>query len=420
MTVSKQKPLAASHPKTPGKDGPRRNRSVTFLALAGAVLAILGLVFLCTGGCRDKINPLYGQRTGAAFDSVNGTSVLGQMFEQAGHTVFSWRMLSPRLRRRADCIIWFPDDFMPPSQKACRWLESWLRESPGRTLIYVGRDFDASVWYWDEIRPHAPDDQRQEILRRKLEAQGYFAQNLIPPGTTEECNWFKVKGGRKHRKVRTLQGDAEWLQGVDPAQVQIELNHRIVPSPGAEVVLESKGDVLVTSEPLDGSRLIVVANGSFLLNLPLVNREHRRLAGQLIEEIGPPGQTVVFLESGPRGIFLFETDPTSGPPSGLAIFQVWPANWILLHLAVVGIILCFSRFPIFGRPRDPEPEGVSDFGRHVQALGELLQQSGDTAHAAARLSHYRQLTRPDSAARPDSARASGKQRRKAKTENAAN
>jgi hypothetical protein len=81
-----------------------------------------------------------------------------------------------------------------------------------------------------------------------------------------------------------------------------------------------------------------------------------------------------------------------------------------LHLAVVGIILCFSRFPIFGRARDLEPSGVSDFGRHVQALGELLQRSGDTAHAAARLSHYQQLTRPDSgAARPDSALAGGKQ-----------
>jgi len=170
------------------------------------------------------------------------------------------------------------------------------------------------------------------------------------------------------------------------------------------VLLESGADPLVTSERIGASRVIVVANGSFLLNLPLVNHEHRKLAGQLIDEVGPPDRTVVFLESGPGGPFVFETDPDSGPPSALAIFHIWPANWILLHLAVVGVILCFSRFPIFGRPRDPEPEGTSDFGRHVQALGKLLQRSGDTAHAAGRLSHYQQLARPDSKPRRDPTR----------------
>ncbi len=34
-----------------------------------------------------------------------------------------------------------------------------------------------------------------------------------------------------------------------------------------------------------------MANGSFLLNLPLVNHEHRKLAGKLIDAVGPPGKT---------------------------------------------------------------------------------------------------------------------------------
>ena len=395
------KPLAASQPPVPPSG---RNRSATFLVLVLAALAVFGLFFLATGGCVDEIDTVYGQRAGSAWTSVNGTSVLGKMFERAGHAVFSWRMLSPRLRRRADCIVWFPDDFHPPKQQACQWLEGWLRDEPGRTLIYVGRDFDAAAWYWETIQPNAPAEQKQEMLRRKLEAKSLFRRNLLPRGTTEECNWFSAKGGRKHRKVRTLQGKPEWLQGIDPAKLRIELNQRIVPSSDAEVLLESEGDPLVTSERFGGSRVIVVANGSFLLNLPLVHHEHRKLVGQLIDEVGPPGQTVVFLESGLGGPFVFETDPSDGPPSALAIFRVWPANWILLHLAVVGIILCFSRFPIFGRPRDLEPEGTSDFGRHIQALGELLQRSGDTAHAVGRLSHYQQITRPDSSPHRDEAR----------------
>jgi len=400
---ARAKPLAASQP--PARPS-RRYRSAPVLGLVLAALAILGLFFVLAGGCRDDIDTVYGQRTGnswGSWTSVNGTRVLGKMFERAGHTVFSWRMLSPRLRRRADCIVWFPDDFHPPSEQACEWLEGWLRDEPGRTLIYVGRDFDAATWYWETIQPNAPAGQHQEILRRKLEAKSLFRRNLLPSSTTEDCKWFSAKGGNK-RKVRTVQGKPEWLEGIDPARLRIELNHAIVPSDDAEVLLESGADPLVTSEPIGASRVIVVANGSFLLNLPLVNHEHRRLAGQLIDEVGPPDRTVVFLESGPGGPFVFETDPSSGPPSALAIFHIWPANWILLHLAVVGVILCFSRFPIFGRPRDPEPEGTSDFGRHIQALGKLLQRSGDTAHAADRLSHYQQFARPDSKPRRDPTR----------------
>jgi len=367
---------------------------------AVAVLVLVGIVCLVLLSGPKGINRVYGLRKGDSWASVNGTGVLGKMFEEAGHTVFSWRMLSPRLRQRADAIVWFPDDFHPPNKDVCQWLEGWLTEKRNRTLVYVGRDFDAAVWYWDTILPHAPAEQEREIQRLKWEAKGDFLSGLRNIPTSEECDWFTVRGDRPYRKVRSLEGRPEWLGGVDPSQVEIELSHRLIPSRDAEVLLESEGDMLVSAERFHESRLIVVANGSFLLNLPLVSHEHRKLAGQLIEEVGPPGQTVVFLESGPGGLHPRDADPTAGPPSGLEIFNEWPTNWILLHLAVVGILFCFSRYPIFGRPRELEPEGTSDFGRHIEALGELLQRSGDTAHAASRLAHYQQLTRPDSATSP--------------------
>jgi len=389
---------------------PSSTRLSRFIPVGLFILVIVVLIATVLYGGPDDIDGTYGQRKGVAWESVNGTGVLAGMFEQAGHTVFSWRMLSPRLYRRADCIVWFPDDFKPPSQKVCDWLEGWLTDEPNRTLIYVGRDFDAALWYWEEIQPNAPKEQRQEILRRKVEAKGVFSRNLLAPGTTEECKWFTLKGGQKHREVRSLDGNPQWIEGIDPAKLQIELNHRMIPSRDAEVLLESEGDLLVASKRFNGSRLVVVANGSFLLNLPLVNHEHRKLAGQLIEEVGPPGQTVVFLESGPAGLPVLESDPTAGPPSVLHIFNRWPTNWILLHLAAVGIIFCVSRFPIFGRPRDPEPEATSDFGRHIDAVAEFLQRSGASAHAAARLLHYHETTRPDSAAsRSESAAAGSKQ-----------
>ena len=192
--------------------------------------------------------------------------------------------------------------------------------------------------------------------------------------------------------MRTLEGDPAWLEGVDPAKVEIELESRLEPPPAAKILLASKGDVLVSSTPWQGSRLIVVANGSFLLNVPLVNHEHRKLAGKLIDEIGPPGQKVVFLESGSGGPPIRDKDPTLGSPTGLEIFNLWPTNWILLHLAAVGVIFCFVRWPIFGRPRRVKRVAASDFGRHIAAEAELLKRSGDRTYATARLMHYRQLT----------------------------
>jgi hypothetical protein len=157
--------------------------------------------------------------------------------------------------------------------------------------------------------------------------------------------------------------------------------------------LESKGDVLVTRESWGDSRLIVIANGSFLLNLPLVNHEHRKLAGKLIDQVGPPGQTVVFLESDWGGPPIREEDPSAQIPTGMEIFRRFPSGWILWHFAAIGIIFCFSRWPIFGLPRRLERDTTSDFGKHVQALAELLQRSRDEGYAQRRLAYYQKTTK---------------------------
>jgi hypothetical protein len=172
--------------------------------------------------------------------------------------------------------------------------------------------------------------------------------------------------------------------------VEIELHSRLEPHANAEILLDSKEGALVSRLWRGDGRVIVVANGSFLLNLPLVNHEHRKLAADLIAEIGPVPRDVYFLESGPGGAGIVDRDPAMGTPTGLEIFNLPPANWILFHLAAVGILLCFARWPIFGRARGLKAEAPSDFGKHVQALGQLLSLSRDRAYAAGRLLHYRQ------------------------------
>jgi len=382
-------------------------------ALVSLPAAVLCLAL--TGCGEQTIDTEYGSTSGL---SVNGTGAFADLFKQAGHSVSNWKYLSPYLGK-ADTIVWFPDDFNAPSEEICEWLDNWLRERPGRTLIYVGRDYDAAPSYWRQIKPLAPAELRAEIDRRKSLAEGDIQAERTFPLTTQECPWFKVEDS-KPRRATTLAGP--WADGVDPAKAEIELNRQLVPLTSEEELLTTKDETLISravyeagnwktwdidlgewEEPDyeqwnedgqqgDSSQLIIVSNGSFLLNLPLVNHENRKIAARLVAETGQPGM-VVFLKSDMYGPDIRSDDPQVAAPSGLEVFGVWPLNFALLHLAALGIIFCFARAPLFGQARDPQERTMSDFGQHVSALGELLQATRDEAYASGRLQYYQQHVR---------------------------
>lgn len=353
------------------------------------------LLLLCLAGCSRSLDTIYGQRQGSgAKDSVNGTAVLGEMFEHAGHRVSSWGVLSPRLHNKADCIVWFPNDFRPPSKEVCEWLEKWLEAEPGRTLIYVGRDYDAAPWYWRHVLPQAASEQRQLAQDELSAAEREYSYQRRKIAKSKSCRWFTIDSTPPNRHVQKLTGETVWTHGIDAAKTDIDLRSRIAPK-DADALLRSGEDVLVSRRRYDDSQLIVVANGAFLLNLPLVNHQHRKLAGKLIAAVGDSGQTVVFLESDSHGPPIRDKDPTPEAVNGWIVFNRWPTNWILLQLAVVGILFCFARWPIFGRARTPAPPSSSDFARHIEALAELMKRSRDRAYAMERILNYRQKAERD-------------------------
>ena len=196
----------------------------------------------------------------------------------------------------------------------------------------------------------------------------------------EECDWFVLKSGSP-RSPDELSGP--WSEGIDAKQAELEITTRLVPPRRTERLLVSGDDILVARNKTlwPRSRLITIVNGSFLLNLPLVNHEHRKLAGKLIEAVEPAGR-VVFLSSGAGGPPI---DPDPQDNSLWSVFGAWPLSAVLLHLAATGIIFCFARWPIFGRPRAEPREARSDFGKHVAALGELLRHTKDRPYAVSQL-----------------------------------
>lgn len=369
-----------------------------------AILVVLLGSFLSSR--RDEIlSTAYGRRRGGdAGRSVNGTAVLVEMFKAAGHRVTTQTRFSPRLEKY-DVIVWFPDDFKPPTAEQRRYLEQWLSNSYQRTLVYVGRDYNAELSYWQHVAANVPPELVAETRRRQAEARANWEAARSSMPEKEFARWFTARRDGKPLKVATLTGP--WAEGIDANQAQLTIEGRLdVPVdadrnatddslPEVETLLAANQDPLVTrvtvaDDSWSQGQVIVVANGSFLLNYPLVNHEHRKLAGRLIEQCGAD-QRVAFIESQREGPPIVEKEPTRGFPTALELLKVWPLNAIILHIVVLGIILCLARSPIFGRPRELPPEAPTDFGKHVAALGKLLARSQDRNYAQSRLQQYRQM-----------------------------
>lgn len=359
-------------------------------------LALVTLV-LTSGGCGMRgadLETEYGSRQAlrGGNSSVNGTGVLAEMYEAQGNTVASARRLSPRVEN-ADTIVWFINDGDQPSDAAIDWFDNWLYY-PDRTLVIVMRDFDAAPLYWRKVQSQAPAAQKQEVANRLAEANTDFATTRLGlPSGLSDWIWFEYDSTNKPRKVTTLAGEPSWLRGVDPAKVEIELNGRLVHDPAQDrILLRSEADPIVVERDVNGSKVIVVANGSFLLNLPLVNKEHRKLAGALINEsTSGLGDQVVFLESG-GGVVVSDSDEPEGLPSAWRYLNTPPLSYLLRSVIFFSMVMIFAMWPIFGVPREESQRHLMDFGRHVEALGKLLARTRNARYAWSRISLYRQLT----------------------------
>jgi hypothetical protein len=339
------------------------------------------------------------------------------MFERAGHKIQTRSYLSPSIHN-FDVIVWFPDDFKLPEEEPQKFLEEWLYRGQGKTLIYVGRDYDAAIDYWQKVLPEAPPEQSVEVLRRLAQTRADHARARSATSDAKESRWFRVIGdeprryvGRRQDKAAPLRGPWAADGGLQPAELDLVIDARLEPLKdpphddfggqlSAETWLAAGNVPLVwritnpywNDGEIDKSQIVVVNNGSFLLNLPLVEHGHRKLAAKLIAACGSAPKKVAFLESGSAGITVHEEEPGASYPTGFEAFTVWPLNVILLHFVVLGLAVLACRWTVFGRPRQLPRPPVSDFGQHVDALGDLLARTRDHAYAQNRLAEYRRQT----------------------------
>jgi hypothetical protein len=365
--------------------------------------SLLVLLAITACGCGDSGNPRqlddeYGRQSGiGGRASVNGTAVFAKMWEEAGFEVIPRTALTPALDQ-VDTVVWFPDDLDPPTEPVRRRFEDWLQRGHNRTLIYVGRDYDAAPSYYrrmiSEVAPEQRDDYRERLAAAEVRA-------LENHRTSESaCPWFAFKPTKETVRPKKLLG--VWSAGIASDKTEIPLADELTVKGSDEVLLGAENRVIAAAiqrGDFGDGQIIVVQNGSFLLNLPLVNHEHRRLARTVISEVenpvhhsffhfgsDEPSQRVLFLASGSGGPPIRDQEPQTRPPT-LGDYPP-PLSDILYHGVAVAVIAIFVGWPIFGRPRQLPTTATADFGQHVDAVADLLRRAKDDAYCDGKIAEW--------------------------------
>ena len=251
----------------------------------------VAIMMALSSGCARRLETGYGSSRGA---SLNGTSAFAGLLRSRGHEVrTAWRLTS-ELEAWAEVIIRFAPYPGPPDREEASWYHEWLENQPGRSLVYVVRDYDAEPEYWS-LAAQRLGEPGAEARRAQAEANRDQAKNWIDrlPSKADKpadaADWFKVgPAANPPRTCETLEGP--WAEDIDSRAAAILLHEPLV-ADQEHVLLASKGNVLAMEwEAEDDSRVLAIANGSFLLNLPLVNHARRPLAERVVEWIGddPP------------------------------------------------------------------------------------------------------------------------------------
>ncbi len=351
--------------------------------MSALVLAFV-VVALARGlGNAHALETGYGSMLGS---SVNGTGAFAGLLRNQGHTVRSAWRLTDELAGWADVIVRFAFAPGPPDREEARWYDDWLQNRPGRALIYVVRDYDAEADYWNLVLDQlsgSPDEERRKQAEANRDRAGNWVSRL-PTREEQPADpemWFAVgRAADPPRRCQTLRGP--WAKEVDEASAGLTVHEPLAGR--GEALLTGDGDVLALDWELDGgSTVLAIANGSFLLNLPLVNPARRPLAERTVEWIGPKRRRVAFVE-GPLSL------GAEAPPTLIdLVVRIRTFRWVALHLGLFGLLACLARAPRLGRP---SPEVLSDAPRpaaHAEAVGVLLERSGGSATARDLLESYR-------------------------------
>ncbi len=153
-----------------------------------------------------------------------------------------------------------------------------------------------------------------------------------------------------------------------------------------------KGLVWELPYAVSDGRVILVANGSLVSNVGMLRRSHREIASRILGRCSPG---VVGFLGGENDPLVRESGEMGGGSKGFEVLTLWPMNIFTIHLAIAAMVAMLALYPVFGRPRAGKSGESSDFGEHVQAVGELLRGTRDAGYAKRTIAKYFRVVRGD-------------------------
>ncbi len=341
-------------------------------------------------GSQTDVDTTYGKIRG---ESINGTGAFAAILRQRGHDVRPAIRANDALMTWADVIVRFAPQPGQIDRQEGLWLANWLNARPFRQLIYIPNDFDSEFEFWEQmiaIQPAGTPPAKIKSLEKKRDAARNWASDLPSKAKhlADPATWFEfVPNPGSPAACKKLEGP--WANGVDVKGAALPKHETFKVVGGEEVYLSGDGAPLAIGWTYaNDSQVLILANASFLLNAPLMNKARRPLALHVIDWIDEDLDHVAFLEG--RRVALSASDlADEAAQSQFHLLEVEPFGWIATHFLVFLFLLAFSVAARLGRPIPDPSSGVERSAAHPEALGALFAKTGRSDAARFLLESYR-------------------------------
>ena len=358
------------------------------LAKIGLALftAWLGLVL---PGCTARLESRYADHRGA---SINGVASFIDILRQSGRKVDVWPGVSPRMEMEYNTVIVFQSNYEQLPEKLCLEIQDLMNGGTVNKLVLVVRDSDVAVDYWRQIRDRSESSPKDIVeAGRSYDASlALFAANSQSEFDAKTGTWYGLKRVDRAADQITKSIECHSESGSFSVDARWPFNRRLEPPDSAEILWHSGDDPLLTLEETASGVVIVLGSATPLLNGGLVDAGNRRLAAEFVRWIPKSDRVAVAVSSR----WIDDSDLDS--PSMVQFLKVHPNGWVFGQAIVALLLFCWWKFPIFGRPRRTTRSETARFGRHVEALGNLLRRSGNVKFAQQRIRDWHGTQKPRS------------------------
>jgi hypothetical protein len=352
------------------------------------LLAAITMVALFVSGCAQPLDTDYADPKGT---SINGIASFVELVNASGRRAQVWRAASPRMRTEVDAIVMFQTSHGPIATETIDNVRDLMYDGTVSTLLIVVRDSDCAIDYWRQIaampglsdsdKKAANASMQQAILELGIDSAGEFR--------VDEGKLYGLKRENRSGALVVIPVEVEADDGTIRVESRWELNRRLEPAVEAEMLWSTSGEPLLTEEFDEyGLHFLVLASATPILNGGMVDPGNRQLAEELVKLLPEGGRVAITVSS------RWSDGNFAESPSTLQFLKVHPHGWIFGQTLLALALFCWWKLPIFGRPRSAIDTEGARFGRHVEALGKLLQQTRDTAYARRILRDWQRAETP--------------------------